>query len=257
MCLIVLGINAHPKYPLIIAANRDEFFNRPTQALHAWPNSPIIAGRDEQLGGTWLGITQNNRIAMVTNYRAPGEGVRKPKSRGHLVSEFLTSTQDPLTYTLGLQDSQDDYAGYNLIVGEGTNLVYFSNRSGAAPVALPDGVHGLSNHLLNSPWPKTEGVKQGLATILGDEMEQEPLTQALFHLLSSDEKAAQDTLPITGIDPAREHSLSSIFVKFPDQSYGTRCSSVILKEQTGRVAITERSWSAVATKITESVLTSG
>lgn len=250
MCLIVLAINAHPNFPLVIAANRDEYFDRPTKPLHLWPNSPIMAGQDERLGGTWFGATTTGRLALVTNFRGPGENTPKPKSRGHLLTQFLAEDTPPLDFCTQIMPTRDDYAGFNLIVGTGCNLYYASNRSNEAPAPLDNGIHGLSNHLINTPWPKVTKTKRAMARALSqlklshthNKATEHQLIETLFESLRSTEHAPMDQVPNTGIDPKLEHQLSSVFVSVAQLRYGTRCSSVFLRNRNGEQVFIERSW---------------
>lgn len=257
MCLIALAVNAHPDYPLVLAANRDEFFARPTKALHAWPNSAIVAGRDEQQGGTWLGVTKTGKLAVVTNFRGPGENTAKPKSRGHLITNYLNGSSSPQSYCENLSSEDSNYAGYNLIVGQEDSFYYHSNRNvnhgsnqkDEEALQLTTGIHGLSNHLLNTPWPKVSDTKNALEAALNategcDAPTQTTLVEKLFLAFRSCEKAKPSQLPSTGISPEHELQLSSPFVKLEKLNYGTRCTTIVIKNRLGKYFMVERSWDA-------------
>jgi uncharacterized protein with NRDE domain len=154
MCLILLSLKSHPTYKLIIAANRDEYYDRPTAQATFWEESPeLLAGRDLRAGGTWLGITKKGRIAAITNYRDPASIKDHALSRGKLVSNFLLGEKSPVDYLERLDQKADEYNGFSLIVGEKDELYWYSNR-GDRPLNLSPGIYGLSNHLLNTPWPQ-------------------------------------------------------------------------------------------------------
>ena len=218
---------------LLLLANRDEFHARPTDPAGWWPEYPgLWAGRDRQAGGTWLGITQAGRFAALTNFRegAPQAGKR---SRGELVTGFLTGESSPHDYLQQVLARGEEYAGFNLLAGDllTGELHYGGNRPGAEPRALPAGLYGLSNGLLNTPWPKTVRLKRGLATLAaGDE-------GAALALLSDATRAPDGALPDTGIPFELERRLSSIFITGDD--YGTRAQTVLSVEQ-GRVHILEQ-----------------
>lgn len=222
MCLIVFGISEDPARGLLLAANRDEFYDRPTLAAAAWEDAPaIFAGRDLVGGGTWLGVSQSGRFAAVTNYRDP-KAPKGSRSRGELVSGFLSSEVPLGDYLDGIAGAASEFSGFNLIVGEsrtaGIEAAYFSNREGVVRHLKP-GVYGLSNHLLDTPWPKVRRAKDlFLAAAAEDD-------GALFDLLSDRTLASDDELPDTGIGLERERLLSPIFIETP--IYGTRCSTVV------------------------------
>ncbi len=237
MCLILLAWQAHPDYPLVIAANRDEYFDRPTAPAQFWSDAPrLLAGRDLQSGGTWLGITREGRFAALTNFREPEQppAAAPAPSRGELVSAFLTGQQSPVAYLTELEESAQrqqaaNYRAFNLLCGTlDGELYYYSNRapsersthSRIAPVT--PGIHGLSNRLLDTPWPKvTRGKKaleQALPTL--------PDVAPLFQLLSDETRAADQDVPHTGISLEWERVLSSAYIRAPH--YGTRSSTVLM-----------------------------
>lgn len=240
MCLLVLAWKSHPRYRLILAGNRDEFHDRAAAALNWWQDDPrILGGRDLKAGGTWLGVARSGRFGIVTNYRdlqAPIEGA---PSRGNLVPRFLTGATSPKEFLDDLRGAALRYSGFNLLVGGTRALYYFSNRGTKAPTALAPGVYGLSNHLLDTPWPKLARTRSRFATLLA-----EPELQAddLFAMLADREQAPVDNLPSTGLPPDWERVVSAPFIV--NERYGTRCSTLLLVERTGRTVLHERRFDA-------------
>ena len=224
MCVIYLALQHHPDHPLILLANRDEYFARPSLAAEYWDDHPdIYGGRDLVGGGTWLGVTRGGRVAAVTNYRDPAAptGIR---SRGDLVAGFLKSTVSPQSYLQQIQANSREYSGFNLLVGtvgDTSELCYYSNRGGE-PRQLAPGIYGLSNHLLDTPWPKVAKGKASFTDLLN---KGEMTDQNLFGILADETLAADDELPSTGISYEAEKAISPIFIK--TEGYGTRCSSVL------------------------------
>jgi uncharacterized protein with NRDE domain len=238
MCLIVFAYRCHPRYRLVVAANRDEFYRRPTAPAAFWPECPqVLAGRDLEQGGTWLGVTRGGRIAALTNYRDPAANRADARSRGALVRDYLGGGVGPAAFAEQAAAAGRDYNGFNLLAGDGESLRYCSNRDGAA-YEVPPGVHGLSNHLLDTPWPKVARAKTALAACL--EGREETLAARLFALLADAVPAADEDLPDTGVGLAWERTLSPIFIASPD--YGTRSSTVVLAGYDGRVWFIERTW---------------
>lgn len=235
MCLIFLALNHHPHYPLIIAANRDEFYSRQTASADFWKDHPtILGGRDLEAKGTWMAMTTTGRISMITNYRDPKNIDPKAPSRGQLVADFLNSEQTASEYLKQVESKGALYNGFNLIVGNVESLYYYSNyRMGIEQI--PMGIHGLSNHLLDTPWPKVSKGKEQFQRILQNS---ELDAEVLFQLLKNEEKAPDALLPETGIGLERERALSSMFIK--TNGYGTRCSTQILVNQRKEVSFTER-----------------
>ncbi len=237
MCLVLFAYRAHRAYPLVLAANRDEFYHRPTAAMDRWADAPsVLAGRDLEAGGTWFGITPSGRLAAVTNVRDPASVRAGAPSRGALVSDFLAGRSSPTAYLGRVAEEGDRYNGFNLLVGDPTGLYYYSNRD-AGPRSLEPGIHGLSNHLLNTPWPKVERGRQGLSTLLDGGA---PVSAEAVLTLLEDPTPAPDTeLPATGVPLVLERLLSSMFIRSPE--YGTRASTVLLVDATGGVSLTEKS----------------
>lgn len=231
MCLIVVGWHGHVDYPLVVAANRDEFYARPTADAAVWPDAPnVFGGIDLEAGGTWLGITRNGRFAAVTNVREPGMAKGRV-SRGVLTRDFLLSEAQAIDYARGL--AGQDYSGFNLLLSDGETLVYCSNRDGE-PRRLSPGIYGLSNHLLDSPWPKLLAARQRFAAALPAL----PDESALFALLADDTIVADAELPQTGVSLEWERRLSAIFVK--SENYGTRASTVAWQRRDGAVQLHEQ-----------------
>lgn len=236
MCLILLAWQAHPDYPLVVAANRDEFFARPTAAAQYWPDAPdLLAGRDLEAGGTWLGMTRGGRFAALTNYRDPAQQKSGAPSRGALVSAFLKGSMTAPDYLAHLQRTGGDHNGFNLIFGDLKALHYFSNCGDRARQLTP-GIYGLSNHLLDTPWPKVARGKSALAAAL----HMLPDDAALMALLRDDRIAPDENLPRTGISLEWERLLSAAFVRSP--AYGTRSSTTVLLDREGNLHFDELSY---------------
>ena len=234
MCLIALAWKARADLPLVVAANRDEWRERPAEPAHWWPDHPdLFAGRDLQAGGTWMGVTRGGRFAAVTNFRDPADKRSTARSRGGLVTDFLRSPAAPREFLAGLAARAGDYNGFNLLVGDGESLWYFGSREGEARAVEP-GVHGLSNHLLDEPWPKVVRARMAMEAAL---KEGDPAPR-LFAALSDGEGAPDASLPSTGVGLAWERRLASPLITGED--YGTRCSTVIVVSGEGRVAFEER-----------------
>lgn len=248
MCLIVFSYQPHSSTPLLLAANRDEFFARPTAPATYWEDAPqVFAGRDLIAQGTWLGITKSGRFAAITNVREPSVVVNKPLSRGDLTRGFLESDCRPEDYLHTIASSQSRYCGFNLLLGQlgepqQNELWYFSNRGGE-PQRLSAGTYGLSNHLLDSPWPKVNAGKR----FIEDLQRQPTFNQAnieqrhymLRTFLEDHSTACDDDLPTTGVSYEREKALSAAFITLPD--YGTRTSTA-LSIQHHTIAFSEKSY---------------
>ena len=234
MCLIVVAWQARAGFPLVVAANRDEWRERPAEPAHWWPDHPdLLAGRDLQAGGTWMGITRGGRFAAVTNYRDPSEKRSTARSRGELVTEFLLGTDSPPRFLSNLSARAREYNGFNLILGDGESLFYYGSREGE-PRAIGPGVHGLSNHLLDEPWPK---VVRGRARMEAALATPDP-TPLLFEMLSDRSIASDGELPATGVGIEWERRLASALITGVE--YGTRASTVLSVAATGEVAMEER-----------------
>lgn len=245
MCLIAFAIGACARWPLVIAANRDEFFARTALALASWQTpsgQTILSGRDLRGGGTWLGVTPSGRVAMLTNIRQARNPVR-PRSRGELVTRWLEGDLD----TDGFMDWLDAaaYGGFNLVTGDVATgrWSWFSNRSfGQAGEAfgedalrhqtLAPGVYGLSNAELDTPWPKTVALAEALRSAIACTGVDE-LSLQLQEALESRQRVPLESVPRTGVSPQLEHILSSALVTDPGRGYGTRCSTVLVAGQAG------------------------
>lgn len=234
MCLVAIAWKVHPDFPLILSANRDEFFHRPTLPLHLW-NEGFYAGKDLQGGGTWMGFHPDGKWALLTNYRDFHQKKQAKITRGKLVSDFLTSTLSPENYLDKVQEKSTDFDGFNLLVSDGNRLFYFSNYV-EEPSELPAGIHGLSNGLLNDPWPKTELAKKQILDSL-----QQPEAGQLLSILKSDEKYPEKLLPKTGISREMEIDLSAQLIRMPP-GYGTVSASAVLRNNQGLTILRERSF---------------
>lgn len=227
MCLILFSYKAHPEYKLIVAANRDEAYDRETAPLSFWEDAPeVLAGRDLEKMGTWMGVTTSGKFAALTNYRDPNETSVGKRTRGELVADFLKGTVDTKSYLLELANRRQEYPGYNLLAGDLDELYYFSNRGGPLQ-KVEAGIHGVSNHLLNTDWPKVERGKAGLASIISEN--QPDLVNRLFTHLKNADPAPDHLLPSTGVSLEWERLLSPMFIK--SEGYGTRSSTVILMNE--------------------------
>jgi uncharacterized protein with NRDE domain len=240
MCLIAIATRIHPFYPLIIAANRDEFYKRPTAPLSFWKDHPdILAGRDLQGNGTWLGVTTSGRIAAITNFREPALIDPHAPSRGLLVSNFLTEDQSPEDYLTGLAASRINYNGFNLVVGDLNQLWWYSNKKREI-VKISPGIHVISNHLMDTPWPKTTATRIRIQEICRRQNAIDP--EEIFQLLADKSRPPDDQLPDTGVGLAWEQILSSVFVS--SDIYGTRSSAVILADNSGRITFGEKTFNS-------------
>lgn len=227
MCLILFAYKVHPKYKLIVAANRDEFYKRPTAPIHYWEDNPaILAGRDLEKMGTWMGVTSAGRFAALTNYRNPKEVTTGKQSRGELVEDALNFEGDMKKYMQGLVSRNQQYQGYNLLAGDTKELYYYSNI-GQQLQKLEPGIYGVSNHLLNTEWPKVKSGKDGLSQIIHGESEN--LVEKLMILLQNTDPAPDEQLPTTGVSLEWERMLSPLFIE--SDHYGTRSSTVLLMSE--------------------------
>lgn len=235
MCLIIFAYNVHPDYELVLLANRDEFYGRPTAPADFWPDQPdLLAGRDLQAGGTWMGVTRDGRYAAVTNFREPQRESGITTSRGDLVANYLTGDDPPAAYLHRLLPQATRYQGFNLLAGTPGKLCYFSNRDGTVKTVEP-GIHGLSNHLLDTPWFKVEQGKAALSQAISDSR---LAPDDLLALLSARVEAPANRLPETGVGSERERILSPVLIESPD--YGTRSSTVLLIGRNGEVTFVEQ-----------------
>jgi uncharacterized protein with NRDE domain len=235
MCLILVAWQAHPDYPLVVAANRDEFHARRSAPAAFWDDRPsILAGRDLEAMGSWLGITREGKFAAVTNYRDPRDAAAPSSaSRGSLVSGYLENGDAAADFVAALASEGASYRGFNLLAGDRSDLWWTSNRGDGAR-QLAAGIYGLSNHLLDTAWPKVERGKQALCDALRDT----PAIETLFELIAPTDAAEDAELPDTGIGLERERMLSAMRIVSP--GYGTRCSTVLVQGRDGRVQFAER-----------------
>lgn len=236
MCLVVLGLHAHPLYPLVVAANRDEFLDRPSEPARFWPEDPgLLAGRDLRAGGTWLGVTRSGRFAALTNIRDPRRQDPAAPSRGALVVRFLKGRDAPVEHLGRVAAEPVRRNPYNLLAGAEGRLAWYSN-AGAGPQEVRAGVHAVSNALLDTPWPKTTRSAARLAEILGRGTRIDP--EELFALLGDRDPAPDGDLPDTGVGLPAERLLSPPFVASP--GYGTRGSTLLLVSRAGAASLLER-----------------
>lgn len=247
MCLLVLAWRVHPRYRLVVAANRDEFHERPTAPLAKWPPPHgILAGRDLKAGGTWMGIDSRRRFAAVTNFREMQRPRRSAPSRGALVPAFLSYPGPTEDYLTSLETDAPGYSGFNLLMCDTEQLWYASNRLDRFARPLPPGVYGLSNEFLDTPWPKLRRVRQRFEAWLGTKPAN--AVAELFELLADREPAA-DGPAQSGVPPEWERPLSAPFVVH--SVYGTRSSSVLLLESSGRAIMAERRFDAAGAQTGE------
>jgi uncharacterized protein with NRDE domain len=239
MCLVFAAIGQHPDFPLVVAANRDEFYQRPTSAMHWWQQPEILAGRDERSGGTWLAVSPEGKVTAVTNVR-DGSDEQGRKSRGELPVRALTTDQDSLDVTL--RRERHRFGGFNLLALSVDDGWYFSNRDSHPGRQLHRGLYGVSNHLLQSPWPKLVKLRQSFHQVLteGRRVGAEPLHKALIKILQDDTPAPDHLLPDTGVSTETERFLSPAFIRSED--YGTRATTVVTVSRDRQVTVTEQSW---------------
>ena len=240
MCLILVAHRADPRYPLVVAANRDEFFRRPTAPADYWSDAPhVLGGRDLEKGGTWFGVATDGRWAAVTNFRdgtPPEPGTR---SRGGVVAGFLSGSAGAQAYVASIERGAHEYHGFNLLAGDATGVHYLSNKEDGS-MMLAAGVYGLSNHFLDSSWPKVERGKRALREALDAATQPDRLMETLLAALADRSIAEESALPVTGVSRDWEAILSAAFIDAP--GYGTRASTVLLVDHDGEVHFRERSF---------------
>lgn len=237
MCLILFGFRAHRHFPLVVAANRDEHYSRLAAPAAFWDDHPeIYGGRDLEKGGTWMGLRSDGRFAAITNYREGQPAPAAPRSRGELVSGFLTGNDSAETYFRAAAENKTAYNPYSMIAGDLDTLGFYSNRAAQMQI-VSHGMHGLSNHLLDTPWPK---VTAGTAVLNATRDLDDPdvISAALFSLLAHDVPAQETELPDTGITRQRERELSPPFIA--GEHYGTRNSTIVLVHASGEVFFHEK-----------------
>lgn len=238
MCLILFAYQSHPHYRLVLAANRDEFYARPTDPMQFWKDEPdILAGRDCKHGGTWMGITRAGRLAAITNYRDPASVKEDAPSRGALVADYLKGHQLPGRYLSDVAENGHRYNGFNLMVGDHEEIFYYSNQ-GDGIRAMGPGIYGISNRLLDTPWPKVIKGKAELAKIVEKQTAVE--ADRLFQLMADRSLPPDRDLPDTGVGLEKERMLSPLFIASDD--YGTRCTSIVLWDNSNTIEIWERTY---------------
>jgi uncharacterized protein with NRDE domain len=236
MCLIFISLNQHPTYKLVVAGNRDEFYNRPTQPAGYWHEHDILAGRDLEAGGTWLGVTKSGKISMLTNFRDPKNIDPAAPTRGRLVADYLQGSENAGDYLQTINDSGIRYNGFNLLAGTADTLYYYSNYQRVVQQLEP-GFFGISNKFLETPWPKVVRGKQKIGpAFLRPTIDPEEI----FELLYDDVTAPTEQLPDTGLTVDRERALSSMFIK--SANYGSRCSTVITVDRDDNWLFSERTY---------------
>jgi len=236
MCLILFSFRAHAEHELVLLANRDEFHDRPTQQADFWVDAPdVIAGRDLQSGGTWLGVTTGGRMAAVTNVREPGRTVVDARSRGDLVRSFLLSRESALAAADSMYREKEAFNGFNLLLYDTDTLVYLSNRTSGGPHVMEPGIYGLSNAALDTPWPKVEKGKAALRRALAEGSLD---THALLSILEDTSVADDESLPSTGVPLDWERTLSAACIC--SESYGTRASTIVRIAGDGGISLMEK-----------------
>lgn len=246
MCLIALAYEVAPEYRLVVAANRDEMHARPTAPLHWWEDRPgIVAGRDLEGAGTWMGITRRGRFAAITNFRDTQPPPPDAPSRGSIVVDFLESDLPVQRWVEGLRADAGRLAGFNLFASDSASLVFLSNRS-AAPRILEPGIFGLSNGPWDAGWPKVRRAIDGLEASL---RRSRSLEHELFALLRDERRPHDGELPDTGVGVDLERFLSPVFIR--GDLYGTRSSTVLVIESNGHVRVRERAWGPTGDLVTE------
>lgn len=240
MCLIAFAWNAPSDHALLLVANRDEFHARPAEPLAWWKDAPeVLAGRDLQERGTWLGVSRSGRAAAVTNVRGPDAAIRKPLSRGQLVADFLRGKDSATAYADRLEHEAAGYGGYNLLLYDGVELRYVSNRPRFLNEDVAPGVHALSNAQLDTPWPKACRARNVIEYVVARQSPSEAIDDAkLLAVMAETAQAPDEALPLTGVSLEMERLLSPAFILTP--SYGTRCTSLLRMSGDGRVSLLER-----------------
>ena len=239
MCLSVLAWNCHPRWRLLLVGNRDEFHARPTDPLGRWATTPggpqVLAGRDLQSGGTWLGVDDKGRCAVVTNFRAPGAPLQTGTSRGSLPLDFLAGPQSARRRAEAVLADAPRYSPFNLLLVDQTHCMHVDNHPAAAARSLEPGLHGISNGGLDLPWPKTVRLGAALAAWMeSDSVDMAPLWRAL----AVESVPADHELPDTGVGLELERMLAPAFIR--GTTYGTRASTIAAIDHHGRGWISER-----------------
>lgn len=224
MCTIIFSWKNHKNHDLILASNRDEFYNRPTEPAHFWDNDQkIFAGRDMTAGGTWIGISKKKRFAALTNYRDLDKISPSAPSRGQLTSDYILGSMSPKEYLIQLKNNDSIYNPFNLLAGDQNELWYYNNID-QSTTQLQPGLYGLSNGLLDDAWPKVIEGKKTFEPVFDQEVID---AKEVLHLLENEALAPDEALPTTGVPYDVEKRLSALFIKL-NGNYGTRSSTVIL-----------------------------
>ena len=243
MCLLAILWQRHPRYRLVLAANRDEFHAREAAPAAPWADAPqLLAGRDLQAGGTWLGLSRDRRFGVITNYRELDRPRSDAPSRGGLIPSYLSAATAPADYLRTLEADAAAYAGFSLLIGDRDSLWLASNRGGAFATPLAPGLYGLSNHALDTPWPKLLRLRRQVEVWAGSKTDPAADAETLLRMLDDRRREAHATTSTSGLGADWDHALSSPFVEHPQ--YGTRCSTVLLIEHDGAVQLCERRFAA-------------
>ncbi len=236
MCLAVIAYQIHQDWPIVIVANRDEFHDRPSTAMHVWDGEPrLLAGRDLQAGGTWLGLNQRGNIALLTNVREPGRFSTDARSRGKLVESFLMGPEKAIDFAEHVKKSRVSYNGFNLLVMDKDSGLVISNRPALHSIRLEPGIHGLSNASLNTPWPKLTRTTEAIRGLF--DAFTLPNAEQLIQVMQDDAPPDDDLIPPTGLSRERERLLASPFIRSPD--YGTRCTTTLMRHRSGMTLVQE------------------
>lgn len=236
MCLVLFAYNVSEKYPIVLAANRDEFYSRPTAPMAFWETHPdLLAGKDLERGGTWFGVTRSGRFAALTNFRNPSGMKPSVSSRGEIITEFLTTATSGQRFAAHLEKTAGRYNGYNLLFGDMNGIYWFSNVTREFR-CVESGIHGLSNRYLDTPWPKVVSGRKALESSLGDEQ----LHDTLLSVLEDRVQPGDQLLPNTGVGLEWERILSPLFIE--SETYGTRSSTVMTIDSSNLVQVTERTF---------------
>jgi uncharacterized protein with NRDE domain len=250
MCLVALALDQSRRFPLVIAANRDEFFKRPAARLSWWSPGPglpdILGGRDLEAGGTWLGLTAQGRLALITNVRDPSRKDAGAPSRGTIVPRWLAGDLTPDRFWM--RTALSGHNGFNLIAADfQRGECFWASNLDANPMRLERGLYGLSNASLDTPWPKVTSLKEQMRDAIDTSDSLDTLTSRLFDALADRTPAADEHLPATGLSHELEKVMSSAFIRTPDMNYGTRCTTLVVTERVNKRMVThvlERSFSA-------------
>ena len=241
MCLVLTAFNSHPDYKLVLIANRDEFHGRPSKKLHNWNRSPnILGGKDIEAGGTWLATSTAGKVATITNVRKVNSDVPALRSRGLLVTDFLETSVHIEQFNQNLIQSADNYAGYNLLTFDQSQLCCFNNVTKSVEKLAP-GIYTLSNADIHTAWPKTRRIRKNFESLINTSSIN--FEENLFRIMRDDQQAPDEMLPATGVSKRMEKQLSSIFII--GEHYGTRCTSIITIDNKGLLSFYERSYNRV------------